>query len=586
MRAAEDTASRRRAPRGDKAARHDRRFLARSLVAAGRGAGRAVDRLLERPRTVLGTLIGVQVAATLVFALFVAHNGWVYFHGGDQIWISTQGWLLGQLELPATELGYLWSFVVAPIMWATGPTYVQALPPILLLDVLVLGPIALLCVYGIAARIGGRLLGYWASFLWVIAPFVSIPLFVDRYQGRWADHFLPQALGLTAMTDYPSMVLVLVAALFVVRSLSVGRLADPVLAGLLLGAAGGLKPPNLLMGVGAALAYLVARRWRKGLAFAVAIVPSLLVLALWKERGLGRIPAFSLEETRLAAGAGFAAIDLSLDRYLELDVDHWRTQMSELREFFWSARLAQWVPFAGLLAVIRVRRGAIAALLAGWLGAFLVVKGFSTRADIQANTFWRLLMPAWPAYLLLLASIPLLVPTFARRLGERLRQPAAAPVSVRWVVLVLVASVAIPAVAIAASTPIQTPTKAVWQEENGEAVILTSVDDDIDVRARRVPAGQLLTWSTGRPWRTNVFYRVYRTDAPGPDVACDHRDRSRAAYCVLKTDVIATTRKPVFVDRSPPPAGATYRIGVGTNWADDPEQGDIFVFSPPVPAAR
>ena len=67
---------------------------------------------------------------------------------------------------------------------------VQALPPLVLLQVLVLGPIALLCVYGIATRIGGRLLGYWASFLWVAAPFASIPLFVDRYQERWAEHFL------------------------------------------------------------------------------------------------------------------------------------------------------------------------------------------------------------------------------------------------------------------------------------------------------------------------------------------------------------------------------------------------------------
>ena len=48
----------------------------------------------------------------------------------------------------------------------------QALPPLVLLQVLVLGPIALLCVYGIATRIGGRLLGYWASFLWVAALYV------------------------------------------------------------------------------------------------------------------------------------------------------------------------------------------------------------------------------------------------------------------------------------------------------------------------------------------------------------------------------------------------------------------------------
>jgi len=565
-------------------ARSERGSLASVSIAAAGAAGRTLDRLLERPRTVLGTLIGAQVLSTVVLALSIPHNGWVYFHGGDQIWLSTTGWLLGQLELPPTEVGYLWPLVQAPFTWFAGPTYVQELPPIVVLNVVVLGPVAVLCVYGIAARIGGRLLGYWASFLWVIAPFAAIPLFVDRYHEKWVDHFLPQATGLTAMADYPSMVLVLAAALFVVRSLSPGRLADAVLAGLLLGAAGGLKPPNLLMGVGAGLAYLVARRWREGLALAAALVPSVLVLALWKERGLGRIPAFSLEEARLAAGSGLVALDLSLDRYVELDVDHWRTQMAQLREFFWSARLAQWAPFAGLLAVLRVRRGALAALLAGWLGAFILVKGFSTRADIQANTFWRLLMPAWPAYLLLFASIPLLVPTLARRLGDRLRPPVASPVSPRWIVLAAVLTVAVPVAAIAASSPVQGPTKAVFQDDEGNT-ILTSVDEGIEVRAARAGAGQRLTWTTGGPWRGNVFYRVYRTERPGPDVVCEHPDRSRAAYCTLHTVPIATTREPVYVDPSPP-RGATYRIGVGTNWLDDPEQGDVFAFSPPVPAAR
>ena len=90
-----------------------------------------------------------------MLALAVDHNGWVWFQGGDQIWLSTQGWLLGQLELPPTELGYLWSYALTPIMWVTGPTYVQALPPLVVLQVLVLGPVALLCVYDLAAGSAG-----------------------------------------------------------------------------------------------------------------------------------------------------------------------------------------------------------------------------------------------------------------------------------------------------------------------------------------------------------------------------------------------------------------------------------------------
>src|SRR4029453_16256005 len=157
----------------------------------------------------LGTLVLGQIAATLVLALAVDHNGWVWFQGGDQIWMTTTGWLFGHGDLPPTEISYLWPTAQVPITWVTGPTYVQALPPLVIAQVLVLGPVALLCLYGIAAMIGGRLLGDWAGLLWVLAPFVSIPLFVDRYQERWAEHFLPQALGLTAMADFPSMVITL-----------------------------------------------------------------------------------------------------------------------------------------------------------------------------------------------------------------------------------------------------------------------------------------------------------------------------------------------------------------------------------------
>ncbi len=549
-------------------------------AAKARWSGRTLDRLLERPRAVVGSLIGAQIGATLVFALAADHNGWVWFQGGDQIWLSTQGWLLGQLELPPTELGYLWSYLLTPIMWVTGPTYVQALPPLVALQVLVFGPATLLCIYDLASRIGGRVLGYWASFVWVIAPFASIPLFVDRYQERFGEQFLPQALGLTAMSDYPSMVLVLVSAVFVVRSLDASRLTDAVLAGLLLGAATAVKPPNLLMGAGAALAYLIGRRWRAGIAFGAAIVPSLLVLALWKERGLGDIPALGLEEVRLATGAATTAISVDLDRYVDLDLDHWLTQMDALREFFWSARVAQWAPVAGLIAIVRVRRAAIGALLAGWLAAFLVVKGFSPRATIESGSFWRLLMPAWPAYLLLLAAIPLLIPTLARRLGERMRAPAAPPVARRWIAVVAALTVLIPASAIAGSSPLEGPTLALTQDDVGN-FILTSVDDSVELRVERVAEGHRLTWNDG-PWRANVFYRVYR--AEGDDVDCENTDGHPAQSCYVRGTPIATVRVREFLDTDGPP-GATYRIGIGTNWIDDPAFGDVFAFSPPAVAA-
>ncbi|TML71736.1 MAG: hypothetical protein E6G11_06495 [Actinobacteria bacterium] len=256
--------------------------------------------------------------------------------------------------------------------------------------------------------------------------------------------------------------------------------------------------------------------------------------------------------------------------------------MDSLREFFWSARLAEWAPFAGLIAVLRVRRAAIAALLAGWLGAFIVVKGFSPRASIEGNTFWRLLMPAWPAYLLLFAAIPLLVPTLARQLGDRIRPPASKPIRPRWVVLAAVVTVAVPAVATATSSRIHPPTPAVVQEfPSGN--ILTPVDKGIHVRTERVASGQRITWTDG-PWRAKVFYRVYRSFHSGKDIECALSSGVSWA-CYLRTEPIQTTRAHSYFDASPP-RGAVYRIGVATNWANDPNLGDVFAFSPPVPAAR
>ena len=68
-------------------------------------------------------------------------------------------------------VGYLWPFVLAPLAFLAGPDFLDGLPVIVLLQVLVLGPIALLCAYFIAARIGGRLLGYFAAAAWIAAPF-------------------------------------------------------------------------------------------------------------------------------------------------------------------------------------------------------------------------------------------------------------------------------------------------------------------------------------------------------------------------------------------------------------------------------
>ena len=133
----------------------------------------------------LGVLVGAQIVGTLALAAAAPHNGWVYYQGGDQIINTTTGWLLGRLELPPTEVGFLWPLIQAPMTWFTGPTFVQALPPLLVLQVLVLAPDrAALHLRDRRARSAAGFSATGRPRSWVIAPFAAIPLFVDRYHEK------------------------------------------------------------------------------------------------------------------------------------------------------------------------------------------------------------------------------------------------------------------------------------------------------------------------------------------------------------------------------------------------------------------
>jgi hypothetical protein len=190
-------------------------------------------------------------------------------------------------------------------------------------------------------------------------------------------------------------------------------------------------------------------------------------------------------------------------------------------------------------------------------------------------------MPAWPACLLLFASIPVLVPTLLNRLGPRRDPPVDRPVRPRWAVLALVLTLLLPAAATAASSRVSPPTPAIvpWIP-SGE--ILTPVDTSITVTSEPVSDGLRLTW-TDELWRADVFYRVYRGTLPDGDLQCS-TSNDYAWVCYFFGEQLGTTREGSFVVADPRP-GATYRIGVATNWANDPELGDVFVFSPPIRGA-
>jgi hypothetical protein len=548
---------------------------------------RAADTVTRHVVVSLGVVLAVQIGATVALFFSINHNGWLTYQGGDQIWLVTSGWLLGKAEVGYALTSHGWPMLLAPLTWITGSSSVELLPLTTVLQVGVLGPIATLAVYDIGARLAGRLAGLWCSAAFVATPFLAIPYFVQRYHDSWVDQFLPQALGLTQQADFPSVVAVLVSVALTVRALQAGALREAVLAGTFAGVALALKPANALFLGGPLLAFLLARRFVHAGLFAVALGPALLALTIWKSKGLGEVPLFALDEVRLAAGAGdpaVASVTSWFDRTVHLNFDTWKQNMSNLREFTWSARVIQFLPLAGAVAVAR-RSVPAAGLFLGWLLGYVIVKGAADVATVESGSFWRLIMPGLPAFVLLAAAIPLLVPTFLERMGPRLTPLPGRRPDLHATVAVVAFLALAPLAVLLASTPARSahnptpPPDFVASEVIVDEIGVPADPDVVSLEVSRVGGANELTW-TDSTERTRTFYRVYRSSLSRgfPDMNCQLRGGRR---CELRAETLVTTRERTFVDPNPPP-DAAYRIGVAANWLDDPERGDVFALSPPV----
>jgi hypothetical protein len=501
----------------------------------------------------------------------VRHNGWLYYAGGDQLWHYSGAYLLGHGELPPSFVGYGWSILLLPIAPLAGPSLVSALPAIVLFHTLVLLPLALLSIYGIAARIAGRLFGYWAAALWIAIPYLAIVFVEPGYHQKYTELTLPQLVGLTSVPDFPSVVALLVGAYFTLRALDSARWHSAVAAGLAVGYSIAIKPSNSIFLVAPVLTLLVFR-WRALLPFAAALAPALLTLAVWKYRGLGEIAAAPAEPVRLA-GAG----DL-LRRIHNDDLNTWAhldQVLAAVREHFWVARVMVFLPLAGIVALaIRSRRGLT--LVGSWFAIYIVLKGTYLPASIDDASFWRILMPAFPAYVLLTASIVLLVPRLRARPADGIASLAGRRLTVALAVA-LVVFAAVPLAVIAATPQLHDKgSKAVRYNDSLVPVSRTAKPHP------RVNAGAIeLSWKPPGSAGTQMFYRVLRAPkAAGGDVTCGGRQNA-ADDCQLYMDPVGTTAGTSFVDR-PGPGTWSYRIGVSANWLNDFKLGDVYFVSRPI----
>jgi hypothetical protein len=563
---------------GAAAGRQQRTLGARPRAVVEQGLAR-VDRL--RPLHVVGFFVAAEWIAVAALALVVRHNQFVYYQGGDQLWSYTSGWLLAHGTLASPLVGYLWGALLAPLTWIVGPNLVGAYPAIIVVDTVVLLPLALACLYGLARLIAGRRFAVLALTVWLLAPFVGVLLTNAGYHQRYTELLLPQAFGLTAMTDFPTMVAALVAAYFTARVLFDGRdtTLDALAAGVAAGAAIAIKPSTALFLAGPVLALAVTRRPRALGLLVVGLLPAVVTLTLWKWRGYGYLPVLhgSLSApTRTAAGTG-RTLAIGLPHYAHFDWSHFERQLDLLREHFWSGRLIEWLIVAGLVAIGLRSRPALA-LVGGWFAAFALGKGGYSIASIEDSSLLRILIPTIPAFVLMLASLPYLVPR-GRRRWPQVEPTPRAPRKLRLAVLgvaVLVTAV-VPFAAIAAATPIS--------GDRPEAVViqqpLIPVTGDLGVDVHRDGAHVTVSWHAVHSAGGSVFYHVFRAQTSDGALDCD--TDAPAVVCQYKGTDLGATPQTTFTD-TPPAGDWEYRVGVSANWLDDPTLGDVYELSRPVTA--
>lgn len=532
-----------------------------------------------RPRYVLATLVAVEWLVTLGVALTVAHNGWLYYQGGDQLWHYVTAWVMGQGRLPHTSVGYAWSVVLLPFALLGGPNLVAALPFIVLLNVLVLMPVALLSSYGIGQRIGGRLFGYWVAALWILVPLIGIKYADAGYHQRYTELLLPQSLGLTGMSDFPSMVASIVSAYFALRAVQDDLPWDGVFAGLFAGIALGIKPSNAPLLVGIGLALLVGRRIRSIVFLGVGLAPGLLALAVWKGRGEGHLPILhgSTGGGVIAARVAPVVGGLNIHQYAHPSWSYFTSQLHDVEQHFWSVRLLEWLAIAGTLGLLR-RSRPLGVLFGGWFFSMIVVKWMTPgRGTIADSDLLRQSIPTIPAALVLLAGLLLLFPGIPHRLrGPDSQAWGTHRLRIGLAVGLVTLFGAVP-LGLAAGLPLLSNSDTLsYYTQTGPSLSAPFPTDPGWRPTVTATAGGIVrvSWKRLGPLGGTMDYNVFRAPA-SRWLACSAT--SGGAQCILSNiTTIAATRGTSAVDR--PPSGQwVYRVVAVASWINDPTAGNIFV---------
>jgi hypothetical protein len=386
------------------------------------------------------------------------------------------------------------------------------------------------------------------------------------------------------MGDFPSVVCLLAAGALVLRTYQTRRAEWAVAGGLVTGLAVLTKASNLIFLVMPLVLFVIAKRWRELGTFALALVPALGALALWKYRGYGTLPAFGngLGRQQLALGAHgigpVGSIFTPLHKYANVDWHNLQLNIDGLGEQFFSLRVLEFLPFAGAIAVAR-RSWRLALALSVWFWLYFVIKGSDSVSSVDSASFFRLLLPAIPPLVVMVACLPVLIPRLGPVIAERFPAPVPRVPGRRALIGAAVLFALVPLVASAGLQRISSSGRSIIFHQ-----IAVPVDSGVGLRVDEAGGAARLRWNDSSEGSTRVFYVTLRT--PGStDVACLPSSGTTNCYfsgtTLRRGTALRRTRATSATDR-PRPGTYTYRIAVAANWVDDPKMGDVFLVSPPV----
>jgi hypothetical protein len=291
--------------------------------------------------------------------------------------------------LPPVAAAVALAWLVAAVAAARADGYDQAPGWLLLVNLAVLLPAAVASAWWVGSSLNGPLLGAWFALAIVLVPPLGVLYALAAYRGTYVDRVLPEAVGIADSGSFAAGALLVVSSALLLAALARRAVPPAAAAGLLAGVAALAEPSAVLFLLGPALACALALAWREAAGFAAGAAAPLVALAVWR-------------------GAG----------WIEVSWSAFDANMAGLREYMWSNRLLQWLPIAGAIGVAR-RSLPAAGLLAGWFGAFALSEGASADLAVADGSFLVAFVPALPAFSLLVAAVPLLVPTLPDRLDRR-----------------------------------------------------------------------------------------------------------------------------------------------------------------------